>query len=297
MTENALTENRNPDTVNIDLMSPLEISAALNNEDKKVAEAVSKVLPDIAAAIEAIVKSFRRGGRLGYFGAGTSGKIAVLDASDCPQTFSIPEDMIQSFIAGGDNCIRTSINGAEDSAELAFRDVETFNPGPNDIVVSISASGNPAYVVSVLEEARKRGVTTIAVTSNPNAKFKPFADIFINPLVGQEALNGSSRLKSGTAQKMILNMLSTGAMIKLGKTYENLMIDVAVSNEKLYNRAIGMITDITGTDRKTAEKHLLSANKNVKTACVMAYKNCSVQEAEQHLRSAGGILRNIINER
>ena len=170
----------------------------------------------------------------------------LLDATDCPQTFGIDENLIQSFIAGGDECIRASVNGAEDNAELAVKDLEIFGAGAGDVVVGISASGNPAYVVSVLEEARHRGAKTVAVTSNPQAKFKPYADVFINPLVGSEAIDGSSRMKSGSAQKMILNMISTGTMIRLGKTYENLMIDVNVSNEKLYRRALDMIERITG---------------------------------------------------
>ena len=269
-----MAENRNPDTVDIDLMDSLEIARSINREDTKVAAAVSQVLPDVARTIDLAAEALRSGGRLGYFGAGTSGKIAILDATDCPQTFGIDENLIQSFIAGGDECIRASVNGAEDNAELAVKDLETFNAGAGDVVVGISASGNPAYVVSVLAEARRRGAKTVAVTSNPQAKFKPYADVFINPLVGSEAIDGSSRMKSGSAQKMILNMISTGAMIRLGKTYENLMIDVNVSNEKLYRRALDMIERITGVNRGVAEKCLLAADKNVKTACVMAAMNC-----------------------
>lgn len=296
MTKKTLDGNRNPDTIDIDLMDSLEIAQSINHEDTKVAAAISKVLPEIAQAIDLAAEAFRNGGRLGYFGAGTSGKIAILDATDCPQTFGIDEDLIQSFIAGGDECIRASVNGAEDSAELAVKDLETFKAGADDIVVGISASGNPAYVVSVLEEARRRGAKTIAITSNPQAKFKPFADIFINPLVGFEALDGSSRLKSGTAQKMILNIISTGAMIRLGKTYENLMIDVNVSNEKLYRRALDIIERITNVNRAIAEKCLLAANKNVKNACVMAAKNCSLADAQKLLRQSGGSLRKVIQQ-
>ena len=243
-----------------------------------------------------IAEALRSGGRLGYFGAGTSGKIAILDATDCPQTFGIDENLIQSFIAGGDECIRASVNGAEDNAELAVKDLETFNAGAGDVVVGISASGNPAYVVSVLAEARRRGAKTVAVTSNPQAKFKPYADVFINPLVGSEAIDGSSRMKSGSAQKMILNMISTGAMIRLGKTYENLMIDVNVSNEKLYRRALDMIERITGVNRGVAEKCLLAADKNVKTACVMAAMDCPPAEAERLLAQNDGSLRKVIQQ-
>lgn len=218
LSENAMTENRNPDTVDIDLMDSLEIARSINREDTKVAAAVNQVLPDVARAIDLAAEALRSGGRLGYFGAGTSGKIAILDATDCPQTFGIDENLIQSFIAGGGECIRASVNGAEDNAELAVKDLETFNAGAGDVVVGIpNPTAIPAYVVSVLAEARRRGAKTIAVTSNPQAKFKPYADVFINPLVGSEAIDGSSRMKSGSAQKMILNMISTGAMIRSEK--------------------------------------------------------------------------------
>lgn len=294
MPKTATTEKRNPDTINIDLMSPLEIAQAFNNEDLKIALAIQQVLPEIAKAIKTIGEAFQNNGRLGYFGAGTSGKIAILDATDCPQTFGVSEEMIQSFIAGGDECIRASINGAEDSVEMAIKDLDAFKASSQDVVVSISASGNPAYVVAILEEAKRRGCKTVAITSNPEAKFKPFADIFINPLVGQEAINGSSRLKSGTAQKMILNMLSSGAMIRMGKTYENLMIDVDVSNLKLYNRALIMITEITGVSENEARTCLENSGKKVKTACVMAVKKCSLSEAQNLLVAANGSLRRVI---
>lgn len=278
----------------IDAMDAYHIAEAINNEDKKIAEAISLVLPQIGKAIEAISQSLSQGGRMGYFGAGTSGKIAILDATDCPQTFGIDEDKIQSFIAGGDNCIRASINGAEDSADMACQDIKTFNPSTKDIVVSISASGNPQYVVSILEEAKKYGCITIGITSNSEAKFKPLADIFINPLLDEEIIVGSSRMKSGTAQKMILNMLSTGSMVKLGKTYQNMMVDVNVSNEKLYNRACNIISRIAKVDLSTAEQYLEQSERQVKTACVMAIKKTSKEEANIMLQSSGGILRNVI---
>lgn len=280
----------------LDLMDSLAIAEAVNREDAKIAAAINKVLPEIARAIDTVADALRGGGKLGYFGAGTSGKIAILDATDCPQTFGIDESRIQSFIAGGDECIRASINGAEDSAELAVKDIETFNARPGDVVVSISASGNPAYAVAVLEEARRRGAQTVAVTSNPQAKFKPFADIFINPDIGAEIISGSSRMKSGTAQKMILNMISTGAMIRLGKTYENMMIDVNVSNQKLYTRAIEIINKITGVNSAAAEEALLAADKNVKKACVIAALNCTPDKAERLLTRNDGSLRKTLQQ-
>ena len=284
----------NPDTIDIDLMSPLETVTALNREDKKVAAAVERALPEIADAVKLIADAFKKGGRLAYFGAGTSGKIAILDATDCPQTFGIAEGMVQSFIAGGDACIRASVNGAEDNAELAAQDINNFKAGENDVVVSVSASGNPAYAVAVLAQARRRGAKTVAVTSNFQAKFKPYADIFINAEVGAEAISGSSRLKAGTAQKMILNMLSTAAMISLGKIYQNMMVDVNVSNQKLYERALDIVQNICGCDRQTAEKVLAAAGNKVKTACVMICRGCTAAEAEILLSQCDGLLRKII---
>lgn len=294
MSRVALTEKRNPNTRDIDLMDSIGIVRAINNEDKKVAAAVEKVLPEIARAVDAIAKAFMNGGRLGYFGAGTSGRIGILDASECPPTFGAPEDMVQAFIAGGDRAIKQAAENAEDRADFAREDVKAFNPSEKDAVVSISASGNPDYAVEVLKAAREYGALTIAVTSNPEAKMKADADIFINPLVGEEAVAGSSRMKSGTMQKMVLNLLTTGAMIRIGKTYENLMVDVSVSNKKLYDRACRIISEITGVDYPAAEQYLKDSGLKVKTACVMALKNCSKAQAESLLDANGGILRKVI---
>jgi len=228
-----LTEKRNPNTTNIDMMNADEIAKVLNEEDKKVALAVEKCVPEIAKAIELIAQSFLKGGRLAYFGAGTSGRLGVLDASECWPTFGVEHGMVNGFIAGGDEALRYSIENSEDSAELGLQDLDKFNPNKNDVVVGISASGAPKYVLALLEEAQKRGIKTIGISSNPEAVLQKYSDIFINPVVGQEPITGSSRMKSGTAQKMILNMLSTGAMIRIGKTYENFMIDVRMVNEKL----------------------------------------------------------------
>lgn len=291
---NATTENRNLATANIDLMSTAEVLQAINDEDKKIALAIEKELPQITKAVDLIVDSFQKGGRMAYFGAVTSGRICVLDAADCAPTFGIAPETIQSFIAGGDDSLRLALDNVEDSAELAIADVAAFNPSSNDIVVSISASGNPQYVVSVLEEARKRGVQTIGISSNPNARLKEFANIFINPLLGEEAIAGSSRMKSGTAQKMILNMLSTAAMVKLGKTYQNMMVDVSISNAKLYNRACNIIADITKVSYDEAQEYLEKSDKKVKVACVMAAKKCSQEQAQELLKNNNGILRKVI---
>ena len=289
-----LTEKQNADTVNIDLMDSLEIATAINKEDQKVALAIKKELKPIAKAIDLIAKAFLNGGRLAYFGAGTSGRLGVLDASECWPTFGVEHGMVQGYIAGGDKALRYSIENSEDNPELAFKDFSDFNVQKEDVVVGISASGNPKYVLTVLEEAQKAGAQTIGLSSNPQAKLKSFSDVFICPVVGQEAITGSSRMKSGTAQKMVLNMLSTGAMIRIGKTYKNYRIDVRVVNEKLYERGCRFISEICGVDVLEASKLLEAAEKNVKTACVMKLKNCTKNEAEKMLSSASGVLRKVI---
>lgn len=293
MTKIALTERRNPDTVNIDLMDSLEIARTINNEDKKVALAVEKTLPQIGQAIELIAEAFLKGGRLAYFGAGTSGRLGVLDASECWPTFGVEHGMVCGFIAGGDNALQFSVENSEDSAELGLADLKTFNPTPDDVVVGISANGGPRYVLTILEQARQAGCKTIGISSNPEAKLQRFSDIFINPVVGEEALTGSSRMKSGTAQKMILNMLSTGAMIRIGKTYENYMIDVRLMNEKLFDRGTRIVAEIANVPYEQAREYIKQCG-NVKTACVMAAKNCSPDEAQKLLAAAGGILRKVI---
>lgn len=289
----SITEQSNPDTVDIDIKNGAEIAKLINDEDKKVAEAVAKVLPQIGAAIDKIADSLKTGGRMAYFGSGTSGRLGILDASEMPPTYGISPDIIQAYISGGEKAIRHAVENAEDSSELAVADMRQFNPQKGDVVVAISASGNPRYGLKVLELARQAGCLTIAVTSNPEAKFKDFADIFINPILGAEAVTGSSRMKSGTAQKMILNMLSSGAMIKLGKTYHNYMIDLEVTNLKLQQRAVRFVREICSVDEKTAAEVLTEA-KNVKTACVMIKKSCTKEQAQKLLAENGGILRKVI---
>lgn len=289
-----LTEKRNPNTTNIDIMDANQIAKVLNDEDKKVALAVEKCVPEIAKGIELIAQSFLKGGRLAYFGAGTSGRLGVLDASECWPTFGVEHGMVNGFIAGGDEALRYSIENSEDSAELGLQDLNNFNPNENDVVVGISASGAPRYVLAVLEEAQRRGCKTIGISSNPEAVLQKYSDIFINPVVGEEPVTGSSRMKSGTSQKMILNMLSTGAMIRIGKTYENYMIDVRMVNEKLIDRGIRIVAEIAKISYEEATKFLKESENNVKTACVMAIKNCSKFEAEQMLKVNGGILRRVI---
>ena len=294
MTNIALTERRNPLTTDIDLMDSYQIAQAINNEDKKVALAIEKVLPQIGKAIELIAQAFANGGRLAYFGAGTSGRLGVLDASECWPTFGVETGMVCGFIAGGDRALRFSIENSEDSAELALADLKTFAPTPRDIVVGISASGNPRYVLTILEKAQQLGCQTIGISSNPEAKLQKYSDIFINPVVGEEAITGSSRMKSGTAQKMVLNMLSTGSMIRIGKTYQNYMIDVRMVNEKLIDRGCRFVSEIAQISYEQAQKYLELSGMNVKTACVMAIKQFAKADAEQLLQQAGGILRKVI---
>lgn len=292
--KNILTEQNNPQSKTIDLMETAEIVRTINKEDKKVALAVKKALPEITQTVDIIAKAFLNGGRLAYFGAGTSGRLGVLDASECWPTFSAPAEMIQGFIAGGDYALRHAIEGAEDSKDEALKDLFSFNPQSNDVVVGISASGNPQYILTVLEQARQKGAATIGVTSNPEAKLKSLCDVCIITPVGAEVITGSSRMKSGTAQKMVLNMLSTASMVKIGKTYGNYMVDVQLNNDKLVDRGNRIIASICKISLAKANEYRIKAENNVKTACVMYKKQCTKQEAEQLLIEHNGILRKVI---
>ena len=289
-----LTEQSNMATVDIDIASSFEIAKMINTEDKKVAYAVDAQLEEIASAIDLIAEKILNGGHLLYFGAGTSGRLGVLDASECPPTFGVTPDIVRGYIAGGDKALRSAIEGAEDNYEQGKTDLKNSSASSNDVVVGISASGNPKWLLGVLEEARASGISTIGVTCNPDAKIKDFSDIFICTIVGQEALTASSRMKAGTAQKMVLNMLSTGAMIKIGKTYKNFMIDVQPTNEKLKDRAQRIVSEIANVDRETATATLEKTDYEVKTAVVMLLLSCTPDEARQKLQAAGGVLRRII---
>lgn len=289
-----LTEQSNPQTENIDVMDAYGIVKTINNEDKKVALAVEQQLENIAKAVEAMAQSFLNGGKTAYFGAGTSGRLCVLDASECWPTFSLSAEKLAAFIAGGDNALRHSVENAEDHPELGRQDLKTFNPKPGDVVVGVSAGGNSHYVIAALAEAQRAGCTTIGITSNTMAGLKPYCNIFICTEVGAEVVTGSSRMKSGTAQKMILNMLSTGTMIRIGKTYKNYMIDVQPTNKKLVDRGVRIVAEICNISLESAAHYLKQARNKVKTACVMAVKQCSFTEAEILLAQANGILRKVI---
>ena len=289
-----ITESSNKKTRNIDIVPTIKLVEMMNNEDKIVAKAVGKEKKKIAKAIDLIAESFLNDGRLFYFGAGTSGRLGVLDASECPPTFGVDNTMVQGFIAGGDSALRNAIEGAEDSEQAGIEDFVKSGANKNDVVVAISASGNANYVVSVLKNARNNKIKTVAICCNKNAKMKQFADIFICPIVKEEVISGSTRLKSGTAQKMVLNMLTTGSMIKIGKTYSNYMIDVKATNEKLKQRAVSIVEELAETDEKTALTALEQTDFNVKLAVVMLVFNTDIKTANQLLADNNGVLRKVL---
>jgi N-acetylmuramic acid 6-phosphate etherase len=285
------TEKRNPATVTIDRMSALEIARAMNAEDATVAGAVGHELPRIAAAIEGITARLRAGGRLIYMGAGTSGRLGVLDASECPPTFSTPPERVVGWIAGGPEALTRSIEGAEDSAEAGRADAARLGITSADTLVGIAASGRTPYVLGAVAYAKERGALTVGLACNRDTPLAQAVDIMIAPVVGPEAIGGSTRLKAGTAQKMVLNMLSTGAMILLGKTYGNLMVDVQPTNGKLRRRAVAIVAQATGLPEGDAETLLQASHDEVKTAIVAALAGIAPAEARERLASASGVVR------
>ena len=287
------TEQRNAASEHIDRLPTLDMVRLINQEDQKVAGAVGKVCPQIAEAIDGIYARMQRGGRLIYTGCGTSGRLGVLDAAECPPTYSIDPESVRAVIAGGRGAMFTAVEGAEDDRSLGADDIKALHLTEKDSVVGIAASGRTPYVLGALDYARSVGALTVAITCCPGCEAEAHADIAISPAPGPEVITGSTRMKSGTAQKMILNMLSTGAMIKLGKTYHNYMIDLEVTNLKLQQRAVRFVREICGVDEKTAEEVLAKA-KNVKTACVMLKKSCTKEQAQKLLEENGGILRKVI---
>lgn len=287
-----ITEYRNENTKDIDILSTVEMVRKMNEEDKLVALAVEDETEHIAEAIDLIAKQFLKGGKLYYFGAGTSGRLGILDASECPPTFSVPSDMVQGIIAGGDKAIRTSVEGAEDNFEQGFEDSAMLKS--EDVAVVISASGNPKYLLGVLQRAEEVGCKTIGITCNSRGRIAEEAGLVICVEVGPEVIAGSSRLKAGTAQKMILNMLSTGAMIKIGKTYENFMIDLQAVNEKLKDRAIRIVAQIAEVSHSVALAALLRANWEIKTAIVNLDLELEVEEARAELKKHRGVLRKLL---
>ena len=288
-----ITEYRNENTKDIDLLSTIDIVRKINEEDKLVALAIEDEAPNIAKAIDIIAKQFLVGGKLYYFGAGTSGRLGILDASECPPTFGVPTDMVTGIIAGGEKAIKTAVEGAEDNFELGEKDAEVLTK--DDVCVVISASGNPKYLLGVLSQADKVNCKTIALTCNHKALILEDAGLGICVEVGPEVIAGSSRMKAGSVQKMVLNMLSTGAMIKIGKTYENFMIDLMPTNEKLKSRAIRIVSEIAGVNNSTALQTLLESDWSVKTSIIMLKCKLNKNDAKELLRKNCGVLRRALN--
>ena len=277
-------------------MSSLQIVRLMNREDRKVAVAVGKQLPSIARAVDAIVHSLQSGGRLIYVGAGSSGRLGILDAAECAPTFGTPRNMVQGLIAGGRRAFATAVEGAEDATSNARRDLSARRVGKNDVVIGISASGTTPYVLAALKYARKRGATTVGVTANRNTPLARAAKIVIAPNVGPEILTGSTRLKAGTSQKMVLNMLSTAAMVRLGHAYENLMIDAMLTNRKVSGRALRILAEASGESVSAAEHTLRLAGHNMRVALVMLKGGISATEAKRKLRQAKGSLRQALED-
>ena len=275
-----ITEQRNSNSMHVDSLSALEIVQLMNEEDKQVPLAIEKCLPQIAQAVERIVAAFQQGGRLVYIGAGTSGRLGVLDASECPPTFGVSPEMVKGIIAGGERALRHPIEGAEDSKTQAVVDLQTIQFSSKDVLVGIAASGRTPYVIGALEYAKSLGSVTVSIASNPNSAMANIVDIAIDTVVGPEVLTGSSRLKSGTAQKLVLNMLTTASMILMGKCYQNLMVDVQASNEKLKARAIRIVMQATDCDKALAEETLKLADQNAKLAIMMILSGLDRAQAE-----------------
>ena len=286
-----ITEQRNPNSMHVDSLSALEIVQLMNQEDKQVPLAIEKCLPQIAQAVERIVAAFQQGGRLVYIGAGTSGRLGVLDASECPPTFGVSPEMVKGIIAGGERALRHPIEGAEDSKAQAVVDLQTIQLSSKDVLVGIAASGRTPYVIGALEYAKSLGSVTVSIASNPNSAMANIVDIAIDTVVGPEVLTGSSRLKSGTAQKLVLNMLTTASMILMGKCYQNLMVDVQASNEKLKARAIHIVMQATDCDKTLAEETLKLADQNAKLAIMMILSGLDRAQAEALLEKHHGKLQ------
>ena len=286
-----VTENRNNASENIDCASTIEILQIINNEDKQVALAVEKQLTYIANAVDAISNAFLNHGRLIYLGAGTSGRLGILDASECPPTYGTPPEQVIGLIAGGKPAIFKAVENAEDSPELAINDLKHINFSAKDILVGIAASGRTPYVIGGMQYAKSLGATVVSLCCNPNAPMINLANIAITPIVGAEVITGSSRMKAGTAQKMILNMLTTASMIKIGKVYGNLMVDVEATNAKLVERQISIVMQATDCNRDTAITTLNQCNQHCKTAILMILAGLTAQQAKTKLEQNNGFIR------
>ena len=291
--ERLVSEDRNPRTMDMDLLPTVELLRWINDEDQGVAGAVAKVIPEIAAAVDRIAAAFRKGGRLIYMGAGTSGRIGVLDASECPPTFRVPPTMVVGLIGGYDALLKAT-EGAEDSQAKGVEALAEIGLTAKDVVVGIAASGRTPYVIGGLNHARKIGATTVALSCNPQSTIADIAEIAISPVVGPEALTGSTRMKSGTAEKLVLNMLTTASMVKIGKTYQNLMVDLKASNRKLVARAARIVMQATECTLEEAEAALAKTHNDVKLAILITMTGMNLAEARIALEGANGFLRKAI---
>jgi N-acetylmuramic acid 6-phosphate etherase len=292
-----LTETPNPRTANIDQLTTLDMLQVINDEDATVAVAVRRAIPAVAQAVDTITDHLRGGGRLLYVGAGTSGRLGVLDAVECVPTFSTDPETVQGILAGGHAALTLPVEGAEDDHDAGYAKMGTLNVGERDVVVGIAASGRTPYVIGALKAAHERGAATVAVTCNEPAPMLDLAQIQIAVVVGPEIIAGSTRLKAGTAQKLVLNMISTASMIRLGKVYGNLMVDVKVTNQKLAKRAQGIVMTVAGVSEDEAIRLLEQTQNEVKPAIVMALLGGTPDEARARLNAAGGMLRRVIGDR
>ena len=291
-----VTESRNEETMGLDQMTPLEIVAAMNREDGKAVAAVGEVLPQIAQAIAWCTDSLKQKGRIIYIGAGTSGRLGVLDAVECPPTFGVSRDVVVGLMAGGSAAFVRAVEGAEDSQTMGEEDLKGIHLTPADIVIGLAASGRTPYVIYGLRYARRVGCRTVAVSCNRDSEIGKEADLAIEPVPGPEVLTGSTRLKAGTAQKMVLNMISTGSMVGIGKVYQNLMVDVVQTNMKLITRAENIVMTATGCTREEARDSLEEAEGSVKLAITMILLQCGAKSAKTRLNRAGGYVRNAIQD-
>ncbi|MEZ8244592.1 N-acetylmuramic acid 6-phosphate etherase [Vibrio splendidus] len=289
-----VSEGRNPDTMDIDLLTSLEVVEKINQQDKQVPLAIEAELPQIAKAVDKIAHAFQNGGRLIYMGAGTSGRLGVLDASECPPTFGVSDKMVIGLIAGGPEAILKAKEGAEDSLTLGIEDLNAIQFSENDVVVGIAASGRTPYVIGALNYANQIGAVTVALSCNPGSPIAEIAQIAISPVVGPEALTGSTRLKSGTAQKLVLNMLTTASMIRIGKSYQNLMVDVKATNEKLVARAARIVIQATECDKALAVSTLKATDYDVKLSILMILTGLNLESAKAQLDQQNGFLRKAV---
>ena len=292
--KNMSTETRNQNTMNLDIMTPLEVVTIMNQEDAKVPEAIKPALPNIAQCVTWAISSIENGGRIIYMGAGTSGRLGVLDAVECPPTFGVAPEVVVGLIAGGEKAFVKAVEGAEDSRELGRQDLVDINLEERDIVIGIAASGRTPYVLGGLAYAREVGCHTVGISCNPGSAVGAAAELAIEVVPGPECLTGSTRLKSGTCQKLILNMISTATMVGCGKAYQNLMVDVMQTNEKLVVRAQNIVMEATGCDRETAAEKIGIAGGNAKTAITMILADCGLEEAKARLEKAKGHVREAI---